>query len=363
MKRRMALLLLLPILLAGCKKEETATTGTTPLQAERTQIKTDGAKTTTVVVRITGLCTFVDRFDEPPTAARMPFDLHLINGRARDHLPVIVYHQDYASKDPTDRTVRVENKRHLFELRGERLSMMKVNGGASPLQYDEDEVTCKTLDKGSLAALPRLRHILQSDLTRANLHRDYVGPHLRWPSIAAVTDISFGTLKTYKVQPIQWRFIPRAGPASRHKQFLAQEVMWTFAVDGTTLTIQAARIGSDEPKDLVTLKADSKGEIRFTIANAARSDIPILLGTSYGHAPHRFDEHFTAYYDFLTVPRREDSRPRPEVFAVCDENDELTSDREAVAEVIRPRSQEMHVLANRNVVVLGGLNCGPDRLP
>ena len=311
----------------------------------------------TVVVRITGLCTFVDQFDTPPSGKLMPFDLHLINGRGRDHIPVIVYEDDFALVDPTDRSVRRENEHSLFELRGERLFMTGVNTGDSQLNYREDEVTCKTLDKGSLAALPRLRDILRRrandppTLTRAHLHRDFVGPHLRWPSIAAVTDISFGTLRTEEVSDILWRFVPRAGPASPHRQYLAQEVIWTFVVNGNTLTIQTARIGSnDERRDLVTLKTDDTGEIHFTIANAARSDFPILLGAGGSHVQHRFDEHFTAYYDFLIVPRDENSRPRPEMFEVCERGGDA-----AVGVV--------HSRAHRTFYVLGGLNCGPDRLP
>ena len=317
---------------------------------------------TTVHVRVTGLCTFVDQFDEAPAGQRMPFALHLM--KARDHVALIAFDERFAA-DPASGRVEDDRGKRLVRLNGERLVMK--DAVPSPLDYSETPLSCPVENDGggSFAAVPRLSNILGTKLSRNDLRTEFVGSSMSRDMILGLTDVSFGTLRTRNVHPIAWAFRARSGRTSPHAQFMAHEVIWTFTVPDKVLTIASAPLtGEGGGEALVRLTApEGESEIELTLANVAQRDLARLFTTSVTEVCP-VDEHFTMYYDYLASPPAPDDRPRPVARGVCDGSVESSAPSAMARHVDslacgdRPRDPDLLFPD-----MLGGLNCGPDRLP
>jgi hypothetical protein len=141
-------------------------------------------------------------------------------------------------------------------------------------------------------------------------------------------------------------------------------VEWSFIIPGTELTVESLPIESNAaPAALFTLKAVRIGNenvIDFTIANVIGTDVDVLLDPAQGHRPLPDDEHFPMYYEYLKTKPDPKERPRPVAHGVC----------KGIGVTTNPCDMFKHLHLTPSPVcsfnppqVLGGLNCGPDRLP
>jgi hypothetical protein len=363
----------------------------TPLVAVRVllfmfaAVRASGQTTyTEVIVSVEGLASIGDSSAGTGGGGALPPKLvYLLNasnvgGHHVPHVGVVMAHQDHSPRILDGRSLKTEG--HFKWLRVQDAEQLIVKyGSMTPLKYIETEpaTLCPPIGaQSSLYFLPRLSRVgKKNDGTKIefnDLDPMYLKPKKADKKIAAFMEVSFGNLEAEVKSPVVWAFKQSPGSfGATHQQLTAHSAVWTFTITGSALILQSSKDGG-AAVDILELKADGDGKIRFRIANAPNKPKNIgvqhLAGTKIASTQPPSDPHFSLYYEYLKKKVKDDGTKKlvryiPVVSGVCVAETFSTDPCEIRRFVNIPDPGNCRSPTAPPAPEVGDLNCGPDNMP
>jgi len=365
----LVLALLLSLVSACGGKEQKVDTGK-PIAAKKAKVRSGKVK---VFVRITGLFALKEMRPATSSTDLPPLELYMLNASADAHHPhrsVIVYDVKYRAGNPFDhRGVNAVNSKVYFPLLGEKLTFQGSEDDA--LSYGIDPVSCADLNTNSIRWIPKMRDVAKdlpggapdiADFDRTRFFTNVPSP----ARIAAVLDLSHGTITAKAATPIVWEFKTAAGSSDATvRQPVAEEMTWIFEIDSDFLIIESRRFNPPGSLSvpLVRLNADENDEIHLTLANVEENDIPVLTQGA-ARLKDTVDQHYMKYYDLFldqSVKKR-----LPIAYGICVRGEEKVGNTDEIRCLMRKYvdfKDDPPTCDDPPPAGAGGVNCIPTYVP